>query len=99
MVLFSLFRISPAPTIYGHRASVLTERQIIANRITSHHKWSRRRRMLKLKAWVMGRRKNQPPCSALSSSTSLNLIDSPQPQASVTLGLRNLNPLSSREVS
>lgn len=30
---------------------------------------------------------------------SANLIDSPQPQASVTLGLLNLNPASSRLVS
>ncbi len=37
--------------------------------------------------------------SAASSSTSLNLIDSPQPQASATLGLRNLKPLSRSEVS
>ncbi len=37
--------------------------------------------------------------SAASSSMSLNLIDSPQPQASATLGLRNLKPLSSSEVS
>ena len=37
--------------------------------------------------------------SAVSSSTSLNLIDSPHPQASETFGLRNLNPLSRSEVS
>ena len=39
------------------------------------------------------------PRSAASSSTSLNLIDSPQPQASATFGLRNLKPASSNETS
>ena len=42
------------------------------------------------------------PCWTLmlqAAGWSLNLIDSPQPQASVTLGLLNLNPLSSSEVA
>src|SRR6056300_250954 len=36
--------------------------------------------------------------SALSASISLNLIDSPQPQASATLGLLKRNPDSSSDV-
>ncbi len=34
-----------------------------------------------------------------ASGSSLNLIDSPQPQASDTLGLLNLNPASNRLIS
>ncbi len=42
--------------------------------------------------------RGQAPRAAESSSTSLNLIDSPQPQASATFGLRNLKPDSRRLV-
>ena len=38
-------------------------------------------------------------CSAVRASISLKLIDSPQPQASATLGLLNLNPDSNSDVS
>jgi len=56
-------------------------------------------------------RSDRPPHSSLAKGDvrcnknyfavrlSSNLIDSPQPQASVTLGLLNLNPDSSNDVS
>ena len=37
--------------------------------------------------------------SGHAAGASLNLIDSPQPQASATFGLRNLNPACKRSVS
>ena len=73
-----------------------TEAEIIAARVRSHRKWTARRNRLRLRARLLGRRKAQPLSAVRLSS---NLIDSPQPQASVTFGLRNLNPASSSETS
>ncbi len=73
-----------------------SEAELIRARVRSRQKWARRRFRLRLRAVLFGRRKGQALGAPRLSS---NLIDSPQPQASVTLGLRNLNPASSSETS
>lgn len=96
---------------FGPRRS--TEREQIEARIRSRRRWHRRRMWLRIRALLGGRRKlilrTAPRTSGarwLSGQVgpapdrvSSNLIDSPQPQASVTFGLRNLNPASSSETS
>lgn len=68
-----------------------------------HERNAKRLQALRVRHWILLAfetiRGRQALRSAASSSTSLNLIDSPQPQASSTLGLRNLNPASSSETS
>ncbi len=73
-----------------------SEAELIQARIRSRKKWERRRARLRLRAVLFGRRRAQVSGAPRLSS---NLIDSPQPQASETFGLRNLKPASSSEVS